>query len=136
MKVLIETMALLDNSIKLSNDNISIYRVNTDNIFDEDTIVLNKYSMIIQQMYYKDWVFINTIFSFLLKLKKGGQTIYYKKLHTKILEWFKEFLKHNKYIIYVYEANQEIVDYLEEYCFEYTQINSSKELISKINNIF
>jgi len=136
MKVLIETTAFLDNSLLLSNDNINIYRVNTENIFNDNEIVLNKYSTIIQQMYYKDGVFINTIFSFLLNLKTNGKTLYYRKLHTKFLEWFKEFLKHNKYVIYVYEVDMDILMYLEEYCFDYKVIQSDRELISIVNNIF
>lgn len=136
MKVLLETQAFLDDSIRLSNDYIGVYRVNTSDIFKDSGIVFDKHTVIIQQLYYKDGVFINTIFSFLVNLKKNGKTLYYKKLHTKFLEWFKQFLKHNDYVIYIYEVHSDIIDYLEEYCFDYYQIKSPKELISKINNIF
>lgn len=136
MKVILETQVPIDLSIQLSNDDIDIYRVNTDNIFDETWMVLDKYSIILQQMHYKNWVFINSIFSFLLNLKKGSDTLYFRKLHNSLVESFKSFLRHNDYIIFVYEAKPEIIEYLEEYSFQYEIIWTSKDLISKLNNIF
>ena len=136
MKVILETMAHLDYSIRLSNDNINIYSVNIDDIYNETGIVLDKHSIIMQQLYYRDWVFINTIFSFLCNLKKWANTLYYKKLHTKFLESYKAFLRHSDHVIYLYEAPPDVIEYLEVECIDYEIIDSAKDLIHKLNNIF
>lgn len=136
MKIIIETRVDINYSLASSNDFINIYSINTEDIFECWTIVLDKYVSIIQQMFAGDWVFINTIFSFLLKLKTEGTSLNYKKLHTKLLQRTKEFIKANDIIIYLYEASPEIKEYLEVEFIDYVEHDNLRWLISSVNNNF
>jgi hypothetical protein len=136
MKILIETRIEIDYQFRLDNDFIDLYRINIDNMFEHWIIVLDKYQTLVQQLYYGNWLFINTIFSFLLKLKTEGDSLYYKKLHTKLLEKTKKYLFEEKIEVLIYEADPKIIEYLEIECINYTIIESMKELLTHTHQRF
>jgi len=135
-KILIETRVNIDQSFRLDNDFIDLYRVNIDNIFIKWVIVLDKYSAIVQQMYYGNWIFINTIFSFLLKLKTEGTSLYYKKLHTKLLEKTKRYIIEEWIEVMLYEADPRVIEYLEVECIDYISAESIRDLFTKVHYRF
>ena len=134
MKIIIETRVDINYALERSDKYIWIYNVNIEDIFNNWKIVLDKYSTIIHQMYSWDGVFINTIFSFLLKLKTESTSLQCKKLHTKLLERTKCFIKANDCLIYLYEANPDVKEYLEIECIDYLEFDNSKWLISSVKN--
>lgn len=141
MKILIETQAYLEEPIKSANDLVEIHGVNLEDTFKKSMIVLDKYTLIVKQLFEWRGVYINTIFSFLLTLKQHGQnlknkwdSLYYLKLHTKLLERTKKFLWSGDFIVLVYEAHSNLTDYLETECIDYREVSSIKELTSIVNN--
>ena len=132
MRIILETEFKIDTEIKREIDS-SIYRVNNEDIFEDGNIVLDKYASIIRQLHYGDGIYINTIFSFLLKLKSDGRSLYYKQLHTRLLQRIRKFLEiHRVNTIYLYSCSPEMREYLSVECFEYTEFNSKEELIRAI----
>lgn len=143
MKVIIETQAHIEDVLMLHNDMLDIHSVNLEEIFKDSTIVLDKYTSIVKQLFQWRGVYINTIFSFLLTLQKHGQklksewkSLYYLKLHTKLLERTKKFLWSGDFLILVHEAHSDLLDYLETECINYTEVSSIKELVTEVNNNF
>ena len=133
MRILLNTDELIDDDIQNISEHIWIFSINSNNIFDDWIIVLDKYSLIIEQLFYKEWVFINTIFWFLLKLKTEGESLYYRQLHTKLLLRIRELMYHNPDIlIYTYNISCEMQEYLDVECFNYTIFDNKKDLIKAI----
>jgi len=133
MKILLETRCDFEQTIWLHTDEICTYRINSSNIFENWMIVLDKYSIMISQMYHNDGVFINTIFSFLLKLKSEAESLYYKQLHTRLLNRVKQFLLHQKIDnIYLYDCDPRIKEYLDIECFSYTIFTTRWDLVKEV----
>jgi len=133
MKILLITDLNIDDNLSKYLDDVRILRSNSDNIFEDWMIVLDKYSTLIEQLFYWNGIFINTIFSFLQKLKSQGESLYFRKLHTKLLERFRELLKHNPDIrIMTYRANCSLIEYLDVECFDYISFNDEESLIGVI----
>jgi len=133
MKILLETNSLIEKHIAKETDKIRMFRVNNDSMFSNWMIVLDKYTSIISQIYYKDWLFINTIFSFLLKLKKEWQSLYYKQLHTRLVFRVRCFMEKQRINnVLLFNPNEEIREYLDIECFNYIIFESKSALINYI----
>lgn len=133
MKILLETNCLIEQYVEKESDNTWTYRINNENMFDNWMIVLDKYASIIAQMHYKEWLFINTIFSFLLKLKKEGQSLYYKQLHTRLVARVRNFMAVNNIDrILLHDHDDEIQEYLDIECFDYIIFDNREDLISHV----
>ena len=128
MKIILEAnlpTGYLDGII----DSSEIHFINTDNMFDNWMVVLDKYSIIIQKLYYNKWVFINTIFSFLWKLKQQRNSVYYKQLHESLLHKTRVFMRqHGICAIFTYRCDKQIKKYLRDNNFLHYDFESLEEL--------
>lgn len=131
-KILIETNDNIDEHIERVSDLININRFNFNNLFEHWIVVLEKYALLFTQLHEWRWVFINTIFSFLLKLNSDGYWIYYKQLHNKFVVRFLNYIRDNNIKIYLYQYDQETKDYLDVWWFEYQIFDTRGELIKAI----
>lgn len=134
MKILLYTSDNMITDIERLDDYIWIHEVNIDNIFDDWMIVLDKYASIVTKINFCDWVFVNTIFSFLYKLKKEWDTLYYKQLHTKLVQRTRSLIKHFDLQVFVYACNKDMQEYLDIECIPYTIFDSKKLLLSTIRD--
>lgn len=135
MKILLHTNYEIEKDISRCIDHINIYTVNLENLFDNGMVVLDKYSSLFMTLYKCDWIFINTIFSFLYKLNKEWDSLYYKQLHTKLLERVKNFLRKYNINVFLYACDREVQEYLDIQCIPYVIFDSKDLLISELNSI-
>jgi hypothetical protein len=67
-------------------------------------------------------------------LKTEAKTIYYKKLHTQLLNSVKTFLKTLDYKIIVFEADPLVIEYLEIECIDYILVHNMEEALYEIKH--
>ena len=132
MKILLNTNSEIINDIRRITDDFNIYELNIDSMFDDWMIVLDKYSSLILQLYSCNGIFVNTIFSFLYKLKTEWFTLYHKQLHTKLLQRTRILLEIYNIQVFLYACDRELQEYLDIECISYTIFTDKTLLLSEI----
>lgn len=126
---------LIEEQLLLYDDSINFYSVDLTSLSESWENLLIKYWRIISQMYLNDWIFLNSLILLLAELNKNWSWVYWKRLHTQLVDRTKKFLKSNNCKILAYQPNDEIKEYLDVYAFEYELINKPAKLASRIKNI-